>query len=162
MSTFRLLRLIVRTGRIAEPVPVLTGTMCAGARVLRGSVHVRYVDLGGATDCAMEISAAFGPVYDLERYGVRLVASPRHADVLLITGVVTRNMVEPLRRTVEATPLPRFIVAVGDAAITGGPFLGGYGVAGVVSDFVDVDLEVPGSPPNPAEIVTALRRIAGR
>lgn len=130
--------------------------------MLRGSVHVRYLDVGGGTDCAMEISAAFGPVYDLERYGVRLVASPRHADVLVITGVVTRNMVEPLRRTVEATPKPRFIVTVGDAAITGGPFLGGYGVAGVVSDFVDVDLEVPGSPPDPAEIVAALRRISGR
>jgi len=157
-----LVRLIARTGRIAEPGPVSPGTIYEGAQVLRGSVHVRYLDVGGGTDCAMEISAAFGPVYDLERYGVRLVASPRHADVLVITGVVTRNMVEPLRRTVEATPKPRFIVTVGDAAITGGPFLGGYGVAGVVSDFVDVDLEVPGSPPDPAEIVAALRRISGR
>lgn len=162
MSTSRLVRLIARTGRIAEPIPAPVGSICDGARVLGGSVHVRYMDLGGGTDCAMEISTAFGPIYDLERYGVRLVASPRHADVLLITGVVTRNMVEPLRRTVEGTPMPRFVVAVGDAAIMGGPFLGGYGVAGVVSDFVDVDLEVPGSPPHPAEIVAALRRIAGR
>jgi Ni,Fe-hydrogenase III small subunit len=110
----------------------------------------------------MEIAAAFGPVYDLEWYGVRLVASARHADVLLVTGVVTRNMVEPLLLTVEATPRPRFIVAVGDAAITGGPFAGGYGVAGVVADFVPVDLEIPGNPPTPDEIVAALRRIAGR
>ena len=110
----------------------------------------------------MEIQAAFGPVYDLERYGVHLVASARHADVLLVTGVVTRNMVEPLRRTLEATPTPRFVVAVGDAAIDGGAFLGGYGVAGVVSDFVEVDLRIPGNPPEPAQIVAALRRITGR
>jgi Ni,Fe-hydrogenase III small subunit len=110
----------------------------------------------------MEVVSAFGPVYDIERYGLHLVASARHADVLLITGVVTRNMVEPLRRTVEATPAPRFIVAVGDCAIDGGLFLNGYGVAGVVSDFVNVDLEIPGSPPTPTDIVEALRRVSGR
>ncbi len=162
MSISRLARLIARTGRIAEPAPRWTEVTVPGARALHGSVHVRYVDVGGATDCAMEIQAAFGPVYDLERYGVHLAASARHADVLLVSGVVTRNMVEPLRRTVEATPLPRFVIAVGDAAITGAPFLGAYGVAGVVSDFVDVDLSIPGNPPEPAEIVAALRRISGR
>lgn len=162
MSTAKLIRLIARTGRIAEPAPDVADKRLDSARMLRGSVHVRYVDLGGGTDCAMEIQAAFGPVYDLDRYGVRLVASPRHADVLLITGVVTRNMVEPLRLTVEATPTPRFVVAVGDAAITGAPFRDGYGVAGVVSDFVPVDLDIPGDPPEPAAIVAVLRRIAGR
>lgn len=162
MTTARLIRLILRTGRIAEAAPGVRGEAVGGASALGGSVNVRYVDLGGATDCAMEIAAAFGPVYDLERYGVRLVASARHADVLLVTGVVTRNLLEPLMLTVSATPQPRFIVAVGDAAITGGPFLGGYGVAGVVADFVPVDLEIPGSPPTPDEIVAALRGIAGR
>ncbi len=162
MTTSKLIGLIARTGRIAEPAPQLGSGRIDGARPLRGSVHVRYVDLGGATDCAMEIAAAFGPVYDLERYGIRLVASPRHADVLLITGVVTRNMVEPLRLTIEAVPRPRLIVAVGDAAIAGGAFAGGYGVAGVVSDFAPVDLEIPGSPPEPAEIVAALRMLSGR
>ncbi len=162
MTTARLVRLMLRTGRIAEAAPNVRGAAVDGARALGGSVNVRYVDLGGATDCAMEIAAAFGPVYDLERYGVRLVASARHADVLLITGVVTRNLLEPLMLTVAATPQPRFVVAVGDAAITGGPFRGGYGVAGVVADFVPVDLEIPGNPPTPDEIVAALRGIAGR
>jgi Ni,Fe-hydrogenase III small subunit len=110
----------------------------------------------------MEVAAAFGPVYDVERYGIHLVASARHADVLLITGVVTRNMVEPLRRTIEATPTPRLVIAVGDCAIDGGPFVNGYGVAGVVADFVDVDLAVAGNPPHPALIVEALRKVSGR
>lgn len=162
MTTSRLIRLIARTGRIAEPAPRRGNERIDSARPLRGSVHVRYVDLGGGTDCAMEIAAAFGPVYDLERYGIRLVASPRHADVLLVTGVVTRNMVEPLRLTIEATPRPRLIVAVGDAAIDGGPFAEAYGVAGVLSDFVPVDLQIPGNPPEPAEIVAALRMLSGR
>jgi Ni,Fe-hydrogenase III small subunit len=108
------------------------------------------------------VGAVFGPVYDAERYGARLVASPRHADVLLVTGVVTRNMLEPLRRTVEATPRPRVVVAVGDCALTGGVFADGYGVLGAVDDVVPVDLAVPGCPPEPAEIVAALRRVTRR
>lgn len=152
---------MARTGRIAEPAPPRPIAL-PGTGSLRGSVGVRYVDTGGCNDCAMEVATAFGPVYDVERYGIHLVASARHADILLITGVVTRNMVEPLRRTIEATPTPRFVVAVGDCAIDGGPFLGGYGVAGVVSDFVRVDLEVPGNPPTPSSIVEALRRVSGR
>jgi Ni,Fe-hydrogenase III small subunit len=164
VSTSKLIKLIARTGRIAEAAPTAppASSNLPGAGVLHGSVNVRYVDTGGANDCAMEISAAFGPVYDLERYGVHLVPSTRHADVLLVTGVVTHNMVEPLRRTVEATPHPCFVIAVGDCAINGGPFVGGYGVAGVVSDFVKVDISVPGNPPSPALIVEALRRVSAR
>ena len=161
MTAGAIARLIGRVGRIAERAPARPEPL-SGTKAIRGSVNVRYVDTGGCTDCAMEIAAAFGPVYDIERYGIHLVASARHADVLLVTGVVTRNMVEPLRRTIEATPTPRFIVAVGDCAIDGGPFLRGYGVAGVVSDFVHVDLEVPGSPPSPAQIVDALRSVSRR
>ncbi len=99
--------------------------------VLAGSAQVRHVDCGSCNGCEVEVGAVFGPVYDAERYGARLVASPRHADVLLVTGVVTRNMLEPLRRTVEATPRPRVVVAVGDCAMTGGVFADGYGVVGV-------------------------------
>jgi Ni,Fe-hydrogenase III small subunit len=161
VSAHELARLIVRVGRIAEPAAARPSAL-PGVRILHGSVNVRYVDTGGCNDCAMEVAAAFGPVYDVERYGIHLVASARHADVLLITGVVTRNMVEPLRRTIEATPTPRFVVAVGDCAINGGLFLNGYGVAGVVSDFVNVDLAVPGDPPDPVLIVEALRRLSGR
>lgn len=161
MSVGRLAALIRRGGRIAEPAPARPLPL-EGAGVFGGSVQVRFINAGGCSDCAPEVASAFGPVYDVERYGVRLVASPRHADVLLITGAVTRNMVEPLRRTIEATPTPRFVIAVGDCAITGGVFADGYGIAGPVSDFVDVDLEVPGNPPEPAHIVQALRRMTGR
>lgn len=161
MSANRLARLIARNGRIAEPAPAAP-PMAAGAEVFGGSVQVRFINAGGCSDCALEVMSAFGPVYDVERYGIRLVASPRHADVLLITGAVTQNMLEPLCRTIEATPLPRFIIAVGDCAITGGVAGAGYGMVGPVSSIVDVDLEVPGSPPEPAQIVEALRRMTGR
>jgi len=153
-------------GRVAEPAPPAP----AAARpedgqpdpVLAGSVQVRHVDCGSCNGCEVEVGAVFGPVYDAERYGARLVASPRHADVLLVTGVVTRNMLEPLRRTVEATPNPRVVVAVGDCALTGGVFADGYGVLGAVDDVVPVDLGVPGCPPEPEAIVAALRRVTQR
>jgi Ni,Fe-hydrogenase III small subunit len=161
MSFLRLASLIRHGGRIAEPAPTAP-PLFPGAEVFGGSAQVRYINAGGCNDCALEVSAAFGPVYDVERYGTRLVPSPRHADVLLIVGSVTRNMAEPLRRTIEATPTPRFVIAVGDCAIHGGPFRDGYGIMGPVSDFVHVDIEVPGSPPEPTEIVQALRRMTGR
>jgi formate hydrogenlyase subunit 7 len=131
-------------------------------RVFGGSVQVRHVDAGSCNGCEIEVGAAFGPVYDAERYGARLVASPRHADVVLVTGVVTHNMAEPLRRTVEATPRPRVVLAVGDCARDCGILRGGFGVRGAVGEIVDVDLEVPGCPPEPATIVHALRGVTGR
>ncbi|MEP6797679.1 MAG: oxidoreductase [Lapillicoccus sp.] len=130
--------------------------------MLAGSAQVRHVDAGSCNGCEIEVAAAFGPVYDVERFGVRLVASPRHADVVLVTGVVTHNMREPLLRTVAATPRPRVVLAVGDCARNCGVFAGAYGVAGSVGDVVDVDLEVPGCPPEPEVIVEALRRVTRR
>jgi Ni,Fe-hydrogenase III small subunit len=109
----------------------------------------------------MEIASIFSPVYDAERFGIRLEASPRHADGLLVTGPVTRNMADPLRKTLEAVPQPRVVVAVGDCARDCGVFRGAYGVEGAVGDVVPVDLEVPGCPPDPAAIVRALRGLAG-
>jgi len=164
VNPLRLLKLIRRTGRIAEPAPAapVADAEHPIPKSLRGSVQVRHVDTGSCNGCEIEIGAAFGGVYDVERYGARLVASPRHADVLAVTGVVTHNMVEPLLRTVEATPRPRLVVAIGDCAHDCGLFAGAYGVAGPVSDFVDVDLEVPGCPPRPEAIVEALRRVTGR
>lgn len=161
MSTWRLARLIWRTGRVAEPTPPAPQPD-AGARLAGASVQLRHVDAGSCNGCEIEVAGAFGPVYDAERYGARLVASPRHADALLVTGVVTHNMAAPLRRALEATPTPRLVLAVGDCARGCGAFAGGYGVAGSVGDVVPVDLQVPGCPPEPAAIVAALRQVSGR
>jgi len=110
----------------------------------------------------VEIGSVFGPVYDAERYGVRLVASPRHADALVVTGAVTRNMAEPLRRTYEAVPGPKAVVAVGDCARDCGVFADAYGVAGPVGQIVPVDIEIGGCPPRPEAIVEGLRKLSGR
>ena len=154
---------IRRVGRIAEPAPARPAPAdSVDARVFAGSVQVRHVDAGSCNGCEIEISGAFSPVYDAERYGARLVASPRHADALLVTGVVTRNMAQPLRNTFEAVPQPRLVIAVGDCARNCGLLAGGYGVAGAVSDVVPVDVEVPGCPPRPEQIVAALRSVTLR
>ncbi len=162
MSIPALGRLMRRVGRIAEPAPPVPAPLDGAPAMFVGSVQIRHVDAGSCNGCEVEVGAAFGPVYDVERYGARLVASPRHADVVLVTGVVTHNMAEPLRRTVAATPRPRLVLAVGDCARDCGVFRGGYGVAGAVSDVVRVDLDVPGCPPPPEEIVAALRRVTRR
>jgi Ni,Fe-hydrogenase III small subunit len=155
-------RKIRRTGRVAEPAPARPYTRELPAPELAGSVQVRHVDAGSCNGCEVEIASAFGPVYDVERYGARLVASPRHADALLVTGPVTRNMAEPLRRTFEAVPGPKVVVAVGDCARNCGVFAKAYGVVGAVRDVVPVDVEVEGCPPRPERIVAALRGLTGR
>lgn len=153
----------METGRVAEDAPDRpVAEAPAGAGELGGSVQVRHVDAGSCNGCEVEIASAFGPVYDVERYGVRLVASPRHADALVVTGPVTRNMEMALRRTCEAVPEPRFVVALGDCARNCGVFAGAYGVVGAVADVVPVDVEVPGCPPEPDAIVAALRGLSGR
>jgi Ni,Fe-hydrogenase III small subunit len=160
MSLFGKIR---RVGRVAEPpVEPTVGAVPDAARRLRGSLQIRVVDAGSCNGCELEIASAFGPHYDAERYGARLVASPRHADALLVTGPVTHNMATPLRKTYEATPAPKFVVAVGDCACNCGVFKGGYGVAGAVSDVVPVDAEIRGCPPEPGMIVAELRRLTGR
>ncbi|MCI2422431.1 NADH-quinone oxidoreductase subunit B family protein [Saccharopolyspora sp. K220] len=156
-------RKIRRTGRVAEPPPAQpVGEAHPVAAQLGGSVQIRHVDAGSCNGCEVEIGSAFGPVYDAERYGARLVASPRHADALLVTGPVTRNMAEPLRRTYDAVPGPKAVVAVGDCARDCGAFAGAYGVAGAVRDFVAVDVEIAGCPPRPEAIVEGLRKLTGR
>ena len=162
MSLRGLVRLMRVTGRVAEPAPPRPEGLEGANVALGGSVGVRHVDAGSCNGCEIEVAATFGPVYDAERYGARLVASARHADVVLVTGVVTRNMLEPLRRTVEATPNPRVVLAVGDCARNCGVFAGGIGVVGAAHDVVDVDLAVPGCPPEPDAIVEALRRVTLR
>jgi Ni,Fe-hydrogenase III small subunit len=159
---FKLLRKIGRVGRVAEAAPTRPALSCPQAARLRGSVQVRHVDAGSCNGCEIEIGSAFGPVYDAERYGARLVASPRHADALLVTGPVTRNMAGALQRTYETMSEPRIVVALGDCARNTGVFAGAYGVVGAVHDVVPVDVEVAGCPPTPADIVAALRGLTGR
>ncbi|TMR89879.1 oxidoreductase [Nonomuraea basaltis] len=154
-------RKIRKTGRVAEPAPERAPGEVPQPE-LRGSVQIRHVDAGSCNGCEVEIASAFGPVYDAERYGARLVASPRHADALLVTGPVTRNMEMALRRTHEAVPRPCLVIALGDCARDCGAFAGAYGVAGAVGDVVPVDVEVPGCPPEPEAIVAALRGLTGR
>ncbi|WP_405150037.1 NADH-quinone oxidoreductase subunit NuoB [Sphaerisporangium sp. NBC_01403] len=148
---------------MAEPSPERAGgdTVPAAAE-LGGSVQIRHVDAGSCNGCEVEIASAFGPVYDADRYGARLVASPRHADALLVTGPVTRNMEVALRRSHEAVPEPRLVIALGDCARNCGVFAGAYGVVGAVKDVLPVDVEVPGCPPEPGAIVEALRGLTGR
>ncbi|WP_329530881.1 oxidoreductase [Streptomyces sp. NBC_01450] len=158
-----LLRKIRDTGRVAEPAPPRPAGVLPQAREFGGSVQVRCVDAGSCNGCEIEIAAAFNPVYDAERYGARLVASPRHADVALVTGPVTRNMAEPLRRTVAAMPEPRLVVAVGACAINCGEFAGGYG-AGLPADQQELQSllrrqrpltgQEPDSPPTSRYLVT--------
>ena len=128
----------------------------AAKRRLGRSLSIREVDAGSCNGCELEINALQNAFYDLERFGLRFVASPRHADVLLVTGPVTKNMREALERTYNATPDPKWVVAVGDCAADGGIFAGSYAVAGGVSKVVPVDLHIRGCPPSPTEILKGL------
>jgi Ni,Fe-hydrogenase III small subunit len=135
----------------------LAGALDRAARGLLGrSLAIRQVDAGSCNACELEIHALNNSFYDLERFGLRFVASPRHADVLMVTGPVTKNMAEALRRTYAATPDPKWVVAVGSCAIDGGVFAGSYAVAGGVSHVVPVDLRIRGCPPSPTDLLRAL------
>jgi Ni,Fe-hydrogenase III small subunit len=127
------------------------------------SLHVRQVDAGSCNGCELEIAATANPVFDLERFGIHFVASPRHADLLLVTGPVTRNMEIALRRTLEATPEPRIVVAVGACGCSGGLFgEGTFASIGGVDRVVPVDVYVPGCPPTPRAILAGLLVAMGR
>jgi formate hydrogenlyase subunit 7 len=153
---------IARVRRVAEAAGSLPDAAAAPPTGVRGSLQVRHVDAGSCNGCELEISGAFSPTYDAERFGARLVASPRHADALLVTGVVTRNMEQPLRNTLAAIPQPRIVVAVGDCACNRGVFAGAYGVVGAVADVVPVDVQILGCPPSPTQIIDGLRSVTGR
>jgi Ni,Fe-hydrogenase III small subunit len=128
----------------------------AARRRLGRSLSIREVDAGSCNACELEIHALNNAFYDLERFGLRFVASPRHADVLLVTGPVTKNMREALERTYAATPDPKWVVAVGDCAADGGIFAGSYAVEGGVSKVVPVDLHIKGCPPTPEQLLRGL------
>ena len=128
----------------------------AARRRLGRSLSIREIDAGSCNGCELEIHALNNAFYDLERFGLHFVASPRHADVLLVTGPVTRNMREALERTYNATPDPKWVVAVGDCAVDGGIFSGSYAVVGGVSGVVPVDLHIRGCPPTPTQLLKGL------
>jgi Ni,Fe-hydrogenase III small subunit len=125
-------------------------------RRLGRSLAIRQVDAGSCNGCELEIHALNNAFYDLERFGLRFVASPRHADVLLVTGPVTKNMREALERTYAATPDPKWVVALGDCAVDGGIFSASYAIVGGVSSVVPVHLHIRGCPPSPTEILKGL------
>ena len=128
----------------------------AARRRLGRSLSIREVDSGSCNGCELEIHALNNPIYDLERFGIHFVASPRHADVLLVTGPLALNMREALQRTYVATPGPKWVVAVGECAINGGVFAGSYAVAGGIADAVPVDLVIQGCPPSPEQLLIGL------
>jgi Ni,Fe-hydrogenase III small subunit len=150
---------------VTEPAPVAGQTALAelaqrldraAHRRLGRSLAIRQVDAGSCNGCELEIHALNNAFYDLERVGLRFVASPRHADVLMVTGPVTKNMREALVRTFNATPDPKWVVATGDCAFNGGIFAGSYACVGAVSDVVPVDLHIRGCPPSPTEMLEGL------
>jgi len=141
--------------------PVAVGVGREILALLGRALNIRQVDAGSCNGCESEIGALTNPYYDLERFGIHFVASPKHADMLLVTGPVTRNMAEGLKRTYEATPAPRLVVAVGACGCTGGVFAGSYAVAGAVDAVIPVDGYIPGCPPTPAMLLTGILRVLG-
>jgi Ni,Fe-hydrogenase III small subunit len=139
-----------------ELVALAASARDASARLLGRSLAIRHVDAGSCNACELEIHALNNAFYDIERFGFRFVASPRHADVLLVTGPVTLNMREALARTYEATPTPKWVIASGACAADGGVFAGSYAVMNGVSSVVRVDLVIPGCPPSPAALLKGL------
>jgi len=125
-------------------------------RKLGRSLSIREVDAGSCNGCELEIHTLGNAFYDLERFGLRFVASPRHADVLLVTGPVTKNMRQALERTYRATPDPKWVVAVGDCGFDGGCFAGSYACVGGVSAVIPVDLHIRGCPPRPIDLLKGL------
>jgi Ni,Fe-hydrogenase III small subunit len=146
----------------ADRLKAVSAELRARASALRRSVHLRHVDAGSDGSEEWEIMALLNPVYDIHRLGVFFTASPRHADVLLVTGAGARGMTEPLRRSYEAMPHPKLVVAVGTDAVGGGLVAPSYAVTGGVGDTVPVDVWLPGSPPSPFSILSALLLALGR
>jgi Ni,Fe-hydrogenase III small subunit len=159
----RVLKQIVRTGLLSEPLPApddegrrREALGVEIARVFQRAVNIREVDAGSCNGCELEIHALENPYYNLQGAGIKFVASPRHADLLLVTGPVSRHMVEALRRTYAATPDPKLVVAVGDCGACGGIFGESYASAGAVANVIPVDVVVPGCPPTPTALLQGI------
>lgn len=163
---FRILKKSLKTG-------VVTGRHPAGtpptmefkpetrekAALFKQSLTIREVDTGSCNACEMEMNALTNPVYDVERFGIHIAASPRHADALVVTGPVTVNMERALKDVYKQTPDPKLVIALGDCAINCGVFKGSYAVTGPVDRHIPVDVRIPGCPPRPAEILKALEEL---
>jgi Ni,Fe-hydrogenase III small subunit len=168
----RILRQIFRTGIVTEPLPPdeATEVMEIGTRLeetvrkrFRGSLAIRQVDAGSCNGCELEIHAINNPIYNCERFGVHFTASPRFADMLLVTGPVSRNMEVALKRTYTATPAPKLVIAVGDCGCNGGIFGETYASLGGINKVISVDAFIPGCPPTPLALLNGiLRAVEGR
>src|SRR6267142_7295330 len=157
------LRKIATIGIVSEPWPAADQTLRVRAAlqdhiraVLGRALCIRHIDAGSCNGCELEIHALNNPLYNLEGLGIRFVASPRHADLLLVTGPVSKHMEVALRRTYEATPDPKLVVALGDCGCTGGIFGESYASCGRVSNVIPVDVAVPGCPPTPVAILQGI------
>src|SRR3989442_11744810 len=161
---YQILKQIARTGIVTEPAPQPDEALRVLEQRLEETVlkhfgrslAIRHVDAGSCNGCELEIHACNGPHYNHERLGIRFVASPRHADLLLVTGPVSRNMQTALRRTYDATPEPKLVVAIGDCGANGGIFGESYASCGGVSSVIPVDVAVPGCPPSPTAIIQGI------
>jgi Ni,Fe-hydrogenase III small subunit len=161
---------IIRTGIVTEPAPRVADADGAAIErihqdildILGQALTIREVDAGSCNGCELEINALSNPYYNIEGLGIKFVASPRHADMLLVTGPVSRHMEEALRRTYDATPAPKLVVAVGDCGCTGGIFGEGYATRGKVANVIPVDAVVPGCPPPPLEILRGILGVVRR
>lgn len=161
---WHILKQITRTGIITEPAPGVDDAQRTAIErihrdillILGQALTIREVDAGSCNGCELEIHALNNPYYNIEGLGIKFVASPRHADMLLVTGPVSRHMDEALRRTYDATPEPKLVVAVGDCGCTGGIFGESYASCGRVANVIPVDVVVPGCPPPPIEILRGI------
>jgi Ni,Fe-hydrogenase III small subunit len=161
---YRILKKMAVTGIVTQPPPppdeqlrvVTQGLSAAVLQVFGGALTIRHVDAGSCNGCELEIHAMNNPYHNLEGLGIRFVASPRHADMLLVTGPVSRNMETALRRTYDAVPEPKLVVAIGDCGCTGGIFGESYASCGRVSNVIPVDVAVPGCPPTPLAIMSGI------
>jgi membrane-bound hydrogenase subunit mbhJ len=163
---FRILKKSLKTGIVTgqhphadRPAESPSQAVCDKAMPFRQSLTIRAVDTGSCNACEMELNALISPVYDVERFGVHIAASPRHADALVVTGPVAVNMEHPLKDVYKQTPHPKLVIALGDCAINCGIFKGSYAVTGPVERHIPVDVRIPGCPPRPVEILEALASI---
>lgn len=158
---WKLLKRSLKTGRLSERQPVADRSKDAQTQhhSFKQSWHIRHLDCGSCNGCDWEMSALLNPIYDLQQYGFDFVASPRHADLLMCTGSMTSQLLQAATTTYEATPHPKQVIAVGDCAIHGNVFRDAYATNGGVGKVLPVQVEIPGCPPSPEEILKVLIRL---